>query len=71
MIIWGYVCVMVSPNRQGHIIATLPKESGYGRYRNMTPHHHTSSALIPYNESTPRGGLSRKGYNENEPGNDA
>ncbi|KAG1875113.1 hypothetical protein C8R48DRAFT_691508 [Suillus tomentosus] len=31
---------MVSPDRQGHIVATFPKESGYGRYRNMTPHHH-------------------------------
>ncbi|KAG1754583.1 hypothetical protein EDB19DRAFT_1626687 [Suillus lakei] len=62
---------MVSPNRQGHIVATLPKESGYGRYRNMTPHHHNSSALILHNESTPQGGLSRKEFVESEPGNNA
>ncbi|KAG1905901.1 uncharacterized protein F5891DRAFT_1007129 [Suillus fuscotomentosus] len=52
-LIEGYVCVMVSPDRQGHIVATFPKESGYGRYRNMTPHHHNSSALILCNKSTP------------------
>jgi hypothetical protein len=28
---------MVSPNRQGHIVATL-LEGGYDRYRNMTLH---------------------------------
>lgn len=65
------VCVMVSPNRQGHIVATLPKESGYGRYRNMTPHHHPTSAPILCNKSTPRDGLSCRGYSESEPGNDA
>ncbi|KAG1768405.1 hypothetical protein EDD22DRAFT_872966 [Suillus occidentalis] len=62
---------MVSSNRQGHIVATFPKESGYGRYRNMTPHNHNGSAPILRNESTPQGGLSRKGYNESEPSKDA
>ncbi|KAG2078136.1 hypothetical protein BDR04DRAFT_1087855 [Suillus decipiens] len=61
---------MVSPNRQGHIVATFPKESGYGRYRNMTPHRYNSSAPILHDESTPQSGLSRKGYNESEPRND-
>ncbi|OAX43363.1 hypothetical protein K503DRAFT_168400 [Rhizopogon vinicolor AM-OR11-026] len=51
---------MVSPNRQSHIVATLPRESGYGRYRNMTPHHRPTSALILHNESTPQDGLSRQ-----------
>lgn len=27
---------MVSANRQSHIVATLPKKSGYGNYRNIT-----------------------------------
>ncbi|KAG1891196.1 hypothetical protein F4604DRAFT_1525737, partial [Suillus subluteus] len=48
------------PNRQSHIVATFPKESGYGRYRNMTPHRRNSSAPILRNESTPRGGLVTK-----------
>ena len=39
------VCVMVSPNRQGHIVATPRERSGYGRYRNMTPRGHPTSAL--------------------------
>ncbi|KAG2144783.1 hypothetical protein BD769DRAFT_1347056, partial [Suillus cothurnatus] len=39
------------PDRQGHIVATFPKESGYGRYRNMTPHRRDNSALILCNES--------------------
>ncbi|KAG2041670.1 hypothetical protein BDR03DRAFT_855364, partial [Suillus americanus] len=59
------------PNRQSHIVATFPKESGYGRYRNMTPHHPNSSAPILRYESTPRGGLGHKGYNESEPSNNA
>lgn len=29
-----------SPDRQGHIVTTLQKESGYGRYGNMMPHRH-------------------------------
>ncbi|KAF8547498.1 hypothetical protein OG21DRAFT_1450208 [Imleria badia] len=35
---------MVSPNRQGHIVATPRERSGYGRYRNMTPRGHPTSA---------------------------
>ncbi|EKM59891.1 uncharacterized protein PHACADRAFT_250674 [Phanerochaete carnosa HHB-10118-sp] len=31
------VCVMVSPNRQGHIVAM------YGKYRNITPSHYPTS----------------------------
>ncbi|KAF8452290.1 hypothetical protein L210DRAFT_3468125 [Boletus edulis BED1] len=52
---------MVSPNRQGHIVATPSDRSGYGRYRNMTPRGHPTSAPNPCNESTPLGGLSHKG----------
>ncbi|KAH7887401.1 hypothetical protein F5I97DRAFT_824846 [Phlebopus sp. FC_14] len=62
---------MVSPDRQGHVVAALPKERGYGRYRNMTPHGHPTSALVPCNESTPQGGLSCRGHSESEPGSDA
>ncbi|KAG1827110.1 uncharacterized protein BJ212DRAFT_1199470, partial [Suillus subaureus] len=52
------------PDRQSHIVATFPKESGYGRYRNMTPHRYKSSTPILRNESIPQGRLSRKRYNE-------
>ncbi|EGO02127.1 hypothetical protein SERLA73DRAFT_177901 [Serpula lacrymans var. lacrymans S7.3] len=43
---------MVSPNRQRYIVATSPKSGGYGRYRNMTPQHYPTRALVSYNEST-------------------
>ncbi|KAF9236209.1 hypothetical protein BU15DRAFT_50384 [Melanogaster broomeanus] len=38
---------MVLPDRQSHIVATLPEKRGYGRYRNMTPHGRPTSALNP------------------------
>ncbi|KAH7926807.1 hypothetical protein BV22DRAFT_1032555 [Leucogyrophana mollusca] len=62
---------MVSPDRQGHIVATLPKKSGYGRYRNMTPHRYPTSALVHCSKSTPRGGLNHSEHSEDELGDDA
>ncbi|KAI9459524.1 hypothetical protein HD554DRAFT_2029262 [Boletus coccyginus] len=52
---------MVSPNRQGHIVATPPKRSGYGRYRNMTPRSHPTSASNPLQRINTQSGLSHRG----------
>ncbi|KAI0053670.1 hypothetical protein FA95DRAFT_1552173 [Auriscalpium vulgare] len=49
---------MVSLNRQGHIVATLPKDGGYGKFRNMTPRHSPAQHLHRASESTPCDGLS-------------
>ncbi|KAL4076361.1 hypothetical protein J3A83DRAFT_4089821 [Scleroderma citrinum] len=62
---------MVSPNRQGHIVATFPRESWYGRYRNITPRSHpTSSPPLQQRIDTTQGsGLSCRRDSESEPGN--
>ena len=63
---------MVSPNRQGHIVATPQKRSGYGRYRNMTPRGHPTSALeSPATNQHCKVDSATEDHRESEPGSGA
>ncbi|KAH0835767.1 hypothetical protein J3R83DRAFT_9605 [Lanmaoa asiatica] len=63
---------MVSPDRQGYIVATPRERSGYGRYRNMTPHGHPTSALgFPATNQHPKVDSATEDHREDEPGSSA